>query len=251
MSSCSPTVRLARCRRLASAGHRMSLTSELLPEPDTPVMQTKRPSGIGSVRSLRLFCRAPRTTSQPFCCGDRVGCDGMRPARRGGGSFVLCTGPASTHGATGRRLDGIGIAVAPLRYARVSDGTGSSVAGASTSGETPVATAAGGAFCRNSAGAPSATMRPPAAPARGPKSSKRSACRITSRSCSTISSVLPRSRSLASARISRNVSRGCRPMVGSSRTYSTPERPLPIWLARRMRCASPPESVGAARCNVR
>ena len=40
------------------------------------------------------------------------------------------------------------------------------------------------------------------------------------------------------------LSRGCRPIVGSSSTYSTPHRPLPIWLASRMRCASPPESVG-------
>ena len=47
------------------------------------------------------------------------------------------------------------------------------------------------------------------------------------------------------------LSRGCRPIVGSSSTYSTPHRPLPTWLARRMRWASPPESVGAARPSVR
>ncbi len=104
---------------------------------------------------------------------------------------------------------------------------------------------------KNSAGGPSATTRPPAAPARGPKSSSRSALRITSRSCSTSSSVLPRLRSFVRAAISRAVSRGCSPIVGSSSTYSTPDSPLPIWLARRMRWASPPESVGAARCNVR
>ena len=34
-------------------------------------------------------------------------------------------------------------------------------------------------------------------------------------------------------------------MDGSSSTYMTPVRPEPIWLARRMRCASPPESVSA------
>ena len=75
--------------------------------------------------------------------------------------------------------------------------------------------------------------------------------RSTSRSCSTMSSVLPRSRSFCSAAIRRALSRGWRPIVGSSSTYSTPQRPLPTWLARRMRWASPPESVGAARPSVR
>jgi hypothetical protein len=40
----------------------------------------------------------------------------------------------------------------------------------------------------------------------------------------------------------RALSRGCRPMDGSSSTYSTPIRREPIWVARRMRWASPPES---------
>ena len=51
--------------------------------------------------------------------------------------------------------------------------------------------------------------------------------RITSRSCSTTISVLPRSRSLCNAANSRVLSRGCRPIVGSSSTYSTPHKPLP------------------------
>ena len=38
---------------------RMSLTSELLPEPLTPVTQTNRPSGISTVMFLRLWWRAP------------------------------------------------------------------------------------------------------------------------------------------------------------------------------------------------
>ena len=42
---------------------------------------------------------------------------------------------------------------------------------------------------------------------------------------------------LAAPPSSRALSRGCRPIVGSSSTYSTPVRPLPIWLARRMRWA--------------
>ena len=41
----------------------MSFTSELLPEPETPVTHTKTPSGISTSMFLRLWCRAPRTTS--------------------------------------------------------------------------------------------------------------------------------------------------------------------------------------------
>ena len=40
-------------------------------------------------------------------------------------------------------------------------------------------------------------------------------------------------------------------MEGSSRIYSTPISPLPIWVARRIRWASPPDSVAAARDKVR
>ena len=45
----------------------------------------------------------------------------------------------------------------------------------------------------------------------------------------------------------RSLSRGCRPMDGSSSTYSTPRSFEPICVASRMRCASPPESVAAER----
>ena len=38
----------------------------------------------------------------------------------------------------------------------------------------------------------------------------------------------------------------CRPILGSSSIYSTPTRPEPICVAKRMRCASPPESVPAS-----
>jgi hypothetical protein len=40
-------------------------------------------------------------------------------------------------------------------------------------------------------------------------------------------------------------------MEGSSSTYSTPRSFDPIWVARRMRCASPPESVAAERSRLR
>ena len=41
----------------------MSLTSVDLPEPETPVTETKRPSGIDTSISLRLFSFAPLITS--------------------------------------------------------------------------------------------------------------------------------------------------------------------------------------------
>ena len=70
---------------------------------------------------------------------------------------------------------------------------------------------------------------------------------IVSSSCSTTITVLPRSRSRVRVSIRRRLSRWWRPIDGSSSTYSVPTRPDPIWLASRMRCASPPASVPALR----
>ena len=44
---------------------------------------------------------------------------------------------------------------------------------------------------------------------------------------------------------------GRSPMLGSSRTYVTPVRAEPIWLARFILCASPPESEFVLRLRVR
>ena len=57
--SCRPGSVIAPLRSRARASRRMSPTSELLPEPLTPVTQTNRPSGISTSMSLRLCCRAP------------------------------------------------------------------------------------------------------------------------------------------------------------------------------------------------
>ena len=84
--------------------------------------------------------------------------------------------------------------------------------------------------------------RPP-----GPMSTTQSAVRMVSSSCSTTISVLPRSRSRVRVWISRWLSRWCSPIDGSSSTYSTPTSPEPICVASRIRCASPPDSVAAAR----
>ena len=124
-----------------------------------------------------------------------------------------------------RRLVGVSIVAAPDRYWPVSDSPTS----------------------WTSAAVPWATIRPPCSPAPGPRSTRWSAARIVCSSCSTTITVLPRSRSRSSVAISFELSRWCRPIEGSSRMYSTPTSEEPIWVARRIRWASPPDSVAAAR----
>ena len=54
-----PTTRLERCTALVSAGASVSVTSELLPEPETPVTTVSVPSSILAETFLRLFAEAP------------------------------------------------------------------------------------------------------------------------------------------------------------------------------------------------
>ncbi len=63
--------------------------------------------------------------------------------------------------------------------------------------------------------------------------------------------VLPISRRSSSVRIKRSLSRWCKPMVGSSRTYSAPTNREPSCDAKRIRCASPPDSVLAVRLSAK
>ena len=60
--------------QIATAGSstRMSFTSELLPDPETPVTQTSVPSGISTSTFLRLLCSRPRIFSH-FLPGPRAG----------------------------------------------------------------------------------------------------------------------------------------------------------------------------------
>ncbi len=102
-----------------------------------------------------------------------------------------------------------------------------------------------------SATVPDTTTLPPCSPAPGPMSTTQSAVRMVSSSCSTTIRVLPRSRSLVRVWISRWLSRWCSPIDGSSSTYSTPTSPEPIWVASRIRCASPPDRVAAGRFSDR
>src|SRR6266700_2923509 len=73
---------------------------------------------------------------------------------------------------------------------------------------------------------------------------------MVSASCSTTITLLPRSRSRRSVAIRRRLSRWCRPIDGSSSTYITPDSSDPSCDASRMRCASPPDSVAAARVDL-
>src|SRR5437764_896723 len=90
---------------------------------------------------------------------------------------------------------------------------------------------------------PSATTWPPCSPAPGPMSTSQSALRIICSSCSTTSTVFPRSRSRTSVSISRPLSRWCSPIDGPSRMYSTPKSCEPVRRARRRPCAAPADAV--------
>ena len=124
-------------------------------------------------------------------------------------------------------FSGSGMVRAPVRYCPVS-----------------------GLFAASEIG-PVNTTRPPFSPLSGPSSIIQSAMRIASRSCSTTITVFPPSRSRASSASRRSMSRGCRPMLGSSSTYVVSTRCAPSEFARPMRCASPPESVRVVRSSVR
>ena len=91
----------------------------------------------------------------------------------------------------------------------------------------------------------------PCLPAPGPISIIWSADLIASSSCSTTITVFPSSLRLFNVLISFVLSLWWRPIDGSSRTYVTPTRPEPIWLANLIRWASPPDNVSALLSSVR
>ena len=92
---------------------------------------------------------------------------------------------------------------------------------------------------------------PPFSPARGPRSSRKSLSRMISGSCSTTTTVLDRLRSPFKMRISRWLSRGCNPILGSSRTYRVLTREDPRAEARATRWTSPPDKVRDWRSRVK
>ena len=66
MRSYAPVRRRARCSLLASAGASVSVISELLPEPLTPVMTVSVPSGMSMSTFLRLCSVTPRKLTAPL-----------------------------------------------------------------------------------------------------------------------------------------------------------------------------------------
>ena len=98
---------------------------------------------------------------------------------------------------------------------------------------------------------PEAVTLPPSSPARGPISTKKSAARMASSSCSTTITVLPMSRRRVKVSSKRSLSRWCNPIDGSSSTYITPVKPEPICEARRIRWDSPPDRLPDCRDKVK
>ena len=151
---------------------------------------------------------------------------GMRTSRRSRLLREIC---ASSSQRVGVRRTRITVSLAPNRYGAVRD--------AFTS--------------RSPSGGPLYRTCPPAVPPSGPTSTIQSARRMISRSCSTTNTVLPTLRSLSSAANKASLSAGCRPALGSSSTYTTPNRFDRICVARRRRCSSPAESVVVVRSSDR
>ncbi len=149
-----------------------------LPEPLTPVIATSRDSGRLAVTLRRLCSVAPCTVSQ-----------------RSGTAVSAALALPRAGAVTGRRACS-GWTIGRARNCPVSD------EGCAARSATP----------------PCATTWPPRLPAPGPMSMMWSARRIVSSSCSTTTSVLPLSPSLRRASSRMRLSRGCRPMVGSSST---------------------------------
>ena len=102
-----------------------------------------------------------------------------------------------------------------------------------------------------SSAVPCAITFPPCVPAPGPISIIWSAAYIVSSSCSTTINVFPKSLSFFKVASNLSLSLWCKPILGSSKIYNTPVNPEPIWVAKRILCASPPESVPAFLDNVK
>ena len=98
----------------------MSLTSELLPEPETPVTQTNAPSGISTSMFFRLLCVAPTIRSRLLadaagvCAGISICCLPERywPVRLRGSAAIVSSGAggddlAAAHAGAGAEIDDV------------------------------------------------------------------------------------------------------------------------------------------------
>ena len=106
-------------------------------------------------------------------------------------------------------------------------------------------------FFITSSGVPAAIICPPYSPAPGPTSTRKSDANIVSVSCSTTINELPKSRISFNELINLSLSFWWSPILGSSRTYKTPDNFEPIWVASLILCASPPDKVPALLVKVK
>ncbi len=143
----------------------------------------------------------------------------------------------------------------PLRLCSVTSRTVSQPPGVRTSAFTPVTRRSprpvGVSAAASPRTVPAKTTSPPCVPAPGPMSTTWSATAMTSRSCSTTSTVLPLSRKRTRRSLRRRTSLGCSPVLGSSKMYVMPVRLLPRWRTIFSRCPSPPDRVAAGRSRLR
>ncbi len=98
---------------------------------------------------------------------------------------------------------------------------------------------------------PKNEISPPWLPGPGPISITLSAARIICGSCSTTSRELPESRSLLRTPITRSISLGCKPILGSSSTKRVLTSEVPSAVVRFILCTSPPLSVRDCLSSVR
>ena len=98
-----------------------------------------------------------------------------------------------------------------------------------------------GARRRSSAGEPKNTTSPPRSPGPGPMSRMRSAASMICGSCSTTTQRVAGVAQPLHHPITRPMSRGCRPIDGSSSTNSVLTSEVPSAVVRLMRCTSPPD----------
>ena len=149
------------------------------------------------------------------------------------------------------QLDGASAPAPCARVARWCPGFGGGARGATIFAPDRYCPVSDFGLARTASGVSKATISPPRSPAPGPRSSSRSAASMICGSCSTTTSELPASRSRCITCVTRCMSRGCRPMDGSSSTNSVLTSEVPSAVVRLMRWTSPPESVRDCRSSVR
>lgn len=171
-----------------------------------------RAMGVCSTATMRSRCPQPDTTfsgpaASPCARTSNTRVDLPEPD----GPVTVTRHPAGMSASRWSRLNRVALRISIGAHRGVH---GAALGASGRARKRPVAES--GAAAR-SASDPSATTRPPQAPAPGPRSTRWSAARMTSRSCSMTSTVLPRSRRFRRMSTRPSVSRGCRPAVGSSR----------------------------------